>query len=54
MKELSEKVMKVVNESIESGMTTEEVLGVLCGVAFRVMEASYRSDNAKEESPKQA
>ncbi len=60
MKELSSKVTKVVNDYIESGMTTEEILGVLCGVAFRVMAASVPAEsvgelkNAKKESPKPA
>ena len=39
--ELSDEITKVVNRYIEDrGMATEEILGVLCVVGFKVLEAS--------------
>lgn len=44
MEKLSSELMEIINRHIESGMTTEEVLGVLCVLGFRVMEASSPSE----------
>ncbi len=44
LSQLSSDLMEIINRHIDAGMTTEEVLGVLCVLGFRVMEASSPSE----------